>query len=206
MVIFSTRFFYYFSCPVDYIKQYRSFFDSNILLLYKGKITFNIVMAIIEILEERIDKIENDRSVKRKFYSASTEALQNMVHHMNIIEDERYDYMEANSGMIMVIVRRNYYKIVTGNYIPSVKRGDLEQNINLINSLDKGQLKALYRRLLSESHMNGEPNAGLGLIDIARKTGQNLKYNFNQIDDTYSYFNFEVKIPTEPAPVLVASY
>jgi len=188
---------------VDYLKQYKSLFDSNILLLYKGKINYNIVMAIIEILESGVQEIEDDRSLKRKFYASATESLQNMVNHMKPIDDPTYDFFESNSGMIMVVVRGKYYKIVTGNYIANESSDSLSNKIDLINRLEPGQLKALYKRILSETHLDDEGNAGLGLIDMARKTGQKLRYSMSRIDEQFSYFNFEIKIPKETKPVAV---
>lgn len=180
---------------MDYLKQYKSLFDSNILLLYKGKINFNIVMSIIEILERGIDEIEQDRALKRKFFASANESLQNMVNHMIAVNHEKYDFFESNSGMIMVLVRGRYYKIVTGNYINNHHKEPLAHKIDLINRLDPGQLKSLYKRILSESHLDESGNAGLGLVDLARKTGQRLGYSFSEIDDQYSYFNFEIKLP-----------
>jgi hypothetical protein len=43
--------------------------------------------------------------------------------------------------------------------------------------------------------MNDNGNAGLGLIDIARKTGQKIKYNVSKVDESLNYFNFEIRIP-----------
>jgi hypothetical protein len=185
---------------VDYLKQYKSLFDSNILLLYKGKINFNIVMAIIEILEKGVDEIEEDRSVKRRFYASATEGLQNMVNHMIPVDHEGYDFFESNSGMIMVVVRGKYYKIVTGNYINNDYKESLAKKLDLINQLEQDQLKALYKRILSESELDDSGNAGLGLVDMARKTGQKLRYSMSNIDDQYSYFNLEIKLPKETSP------
>ena len=33
---------------------------------------------------------------------------------------------------------------------------------------------------------------GLGMIDIARKSGQKLNYHFTEIDETFSFFNLNI--------------
>jgi hypothetical protein len=35
---------------------------------------------------------------------------------------------------------------------------------------------------------------GLGMIDIARKTGQKLNFDFAPVDDKYSFFSLNIKI------------
>jgi hypothetical protein len=154
-----------------------------------------MIMSIIEILENRVEELESDKIIKRKFYGATTESLQNLVHHMADFKEEGVDFIEANSGTILVSIRKNYFKLITGNYISSEKAIKLENKIGLINSLNSFQLKELYRRILADTIMNDNGNAGLGLIDIARKTGQKIKYNVSKVDESLNYFNFEIRIP-----------
>jgi len=57
-----------------------------------------------------------------------------------------------------------------------------------INSLDKEGLKQLYKKQMREGRLSDKGGAGLGFIDIARKTGNKLEYHFLPIDETSSFF------------------
>ena len=63
-----------------------------------------------------------------------------------------------------------------------------------INSLDKDGLKMLYKQQIKEGRLSNKGGAGLGFIDIAKKTGNKLYYNFLSINDEYSFFVFTSKI------------
>ena len=72
----------------------------------------------------------------------------------------------------------------------------MEENLFLdeINKLSKEELKDYYKAVLNNGQMSAKGGGGLGMIDIARKTGQKLKYNFMPIDDMYSFFSLNIKI------------
>ncbi|GAJ23666.1 unnamed protein product, partial [marine sediment metagenome] len=57
-----------------------------------------------------------------------------------------------------------------------------------INSLDKKGLTQLYMKQLRKGRLSDRGGAGLGFIDIKRKTGKDLKYDFLPIDKDTSFF------------------
>ena len=42
--------------------------------------------------------------------------------------------------------------------------------------------------------MSVKGGGGLGLIDIARKSGEKLQYNIREINESFSFFTLTVKI------------
>jgi len=70
----------------------------------------------------------------------------------------------------------------------------LRDKLNLVNGMEKEELKAYYKQVLSEGNMSEKGTAGLGMIDIARKSGEKLEYDFLDINDTTSFFSLTVKI------------
>jgi hypothetical protein len=59
--------------------------------------------------------------------------------------------------------------------------------------MDKRELKEHYREVISEERQPGQVGAGLGLIDIARKSENQLEYEFSDINDDKSFFTLTVK-------------
>jgi len=57
-----------------------------------------------------------------------------------------------------------------------------------INQLDPVGLKQLYKQQMREGRLSDKGGAGLGFIDIARKTGEKLIFSFLEIDDINSFF------------------
>ena len=65
---------------------------------------------------------------------------------------------------------------------------ELTEMLDHINSLDKDGLKELYKNQMKEGRLSEKGGAGLGFIDIARKTGNKLEFHFLPIDEGSSFF------------------
>ncbi|MCV9385469.1 SiaB family protein kinase [Reichenbachiella ulvae] len=178
---------------------YNKIYNENILLMYKGAITFDLVTSVIETLDRKVAQVESDKKVQKLFYSAAVEVVHNLYHHMDEIKgqfDDVSDY-DAKSGLITVLAKEKYYNILTGNFIPTKNTYDLKAKIDEVNTTDKDGLRALYKETLSNGQFSDKGTAGLGLIQLARKTGEKLNYKFDKVNGEYSYFTFQIKINRE---------
>ncbi len=173
--------------------QYQNIHDNNIILMYKGILTFDLLSAIIGSVERKINAFEAERRIQKRFYSILTECIQNVYYHLE--DDSQNDQTaESESVLVMISAKPKYYKIKTCNRIPTINVKGLKEKIEQINNLDKDELKVLYREALSDDTFSSKNTAGIGLMEIARKTDYKFEYNFEQVDDTYSSFSFEIKL------------
>lgn len=174
--------------------------------MYKGELTFDLISSIIETLEGRINDLEDDKRVKKKFYSVVTECIQNLYYHVDEakFDDITISRYDAKSALIIISARKRFYSLMTGNYIPNVSISKLKEKLDNINSVESAELKEMYRAALSNNEFSDKGTGGLGFIEIARKTGSKLIYNFYKVNDEYSYFTFQVRLPRilEPKPSL----
>jgi len=165
-------------------------------LMYKGAITFDLVTSIIETLDRKIGNIEDNKKVQKMFYNAAVECVHNLYHHMDEVKGvfEEISEHDAKSGLITVTAKPNYYNLLTGNFIPNENTLDLKSRIDEINSTDKEGLRTLYKETLSNGEFSEKGTAGLGLIQLARKTGEKLNYKFDKVNSSYSYFTFQIRV------------
>lgn len=173
--------------------QYQNIHDNNIILMYKGILTFDLLSAIIGSVERRINEFETERRIQKKFYSILTECIQNVYYHLEEVEVKDQS-IDAESVLILISAKPKYYSIKTCNSIPKASVKLLSEKIDQINSLDKDELKEMYRLALSNEEFSSKNTAGIGLMEIARKADYKLDYNFEKINDEFSYFNFEIRL------------
>jgi len=180
---------------------YNKIYNENVLLMYKGAITFDLVTSLIESLDKKITLLEPNKKVRKLFYSAAVESIHNLYHHMDEVKGSFKEISEhdAKSGLITVIAKEKYYNILTGNFVPEDKVAGMKARIEEINATDKDGLRILYKDTLSNGEFSDKGTAGLGLIQLARKTGEKLNYKFEKVNDEYSYFTFQIKINREVA-------
>ncbi len=82
----------------------------------------------------------------------------------------------------------NGYTVTTGNVLPVSNINDLTRKLDEINNLETKDIRNVYRQMLSSAEFSNKGGAGLGLIEMAKKTGNKLDYDFMPIDNEYSYF------------------
>ena len=131
-------------------------------------------------------KEEESNSVQKKVFHVMVECLQNISKHADNFGSE--DFLFAGRGIFMVSKGEEEYNVTTGNVIENSKIDELSRILDQINSLDKEGLKMLYKNQMKEGRLSEKGGAGLGFIDIARKTGRKLEYHFLPIDNESHFF------------------
>lgn len=176
----------------EYFKKMEG---ENILLSFKGSVTSELLTSILMITEEKLKKMEEKPGLMKKVFNILVECLQNVYHHFDEL-DTNIENGGANSAILMIGKEVDKYFILTGNYILTKKVDDLKKRLEQVNSLSKEELRELYREVLINQDFSEKGGAGLGLIDIMRKSGQKIGYNFHPVNENYSFFSLQVKIPT----------
>lgn len=157
--------------------------ESEVLMIYKGDFGKDSIMPIIQIIEERI-KSEEDTSNKA-FFLILVELLQNVSRHS--IDSVQRD------GIFSISNDSTGYTISVGNVVDGATKDDLIKRIDELNKMEVDELKQLYKKTLREGSFSEKGGAGLGLIEIARKSRDKLEYSFDELADGRFFFTFNVK-------------
>ena len=164
----------------------------NIMLSFKGEVTSDLLTSILQIMESKMETLDEPPKIKKKVYNILVECLQNLYHHID--EDDPQTIMKENSALFMIRKEEGEYSIMTGNFIAIENVDLLKQRLDRINDMDKDELKHYYKEVLNNGEMSAKGGGGLGMIDIARKSGKKLDYNFDPVDDHYSFFSLNIKV------------
>ncbi|MBP5135005.1 MAG: SiaB family protein kinase, partial [Paludibacteraceae bacterium] len=189
----------FMSADINLIKSVLSLHDemasNGFSLVYEGEFSHEVMKMFTSMAERDMDKSNEDKSVKRKVFHVMVECLQNMTKHSDDVD--RND--GVGNGLFIVGKKDGYWSVITANKILKEKIEGLKASIDNINSLNKDDLNALYKKQIREGSLSDKGGAGLGLIDIARKTGRQLDYQFLPLEDKTNYF-FLLKVRIDSKP------
>ena len=144
-------------------------------------------------MENKMENMQEEPKMKKNVYNVLVECLQNLYHHLDDMgEGQSND--KIRSAIFMIGKLDNKYSIFTGNYILNENIHGLKTRLDEVNSLNKEELKEYYKKVLNNGEMSLKGGGGLGMIDIARKTGEKLGYNFLEIDNKVSFFTLNIKV------------
>ena len=180
----------------DIFELYQTMERENILLSFKGEVTSELLTSVLSIMESKMDYMEESPKTKKKVFNVLVECLQNLYHHIEPTDEElqNIEKVEARSALFMISKKDDNFVIQTGNYVDNESAADLEAKLAQINGMDKEELKKYYQDVLSNGQLSEKGTAGLGMIDIARKSGNKLEYLFLPVNESSRFFCLTIKI------------
>jgi hypothetical protein len=169
---------------------YDNFIANGINLMYIGKFNHNIIKMFSAMAEDDMKNGSVDLGTKKRVYHTMVEILQNMNRH----SDEIAEASHVGRGLFMIGKKKENYFIITSNKVKNSNIKTLKDSIELINGSTLEELNELYTNQLRFGKITEKGGAGLGLLDIARKTNKALQFNFLPINKYYSYFILKVVV------------
>ncbi len=159
--------------------------------VYRGYFTHNITKKILILADLNIQKSVPVSVIQRRIYHIMVEGLQNITRH----QDQSEDANEKYPGIFAIQQQEGRYYITTGNLVFNEKIKYLKEKIQEINSLDNSELRKIHKEILRSGAISDKGGAGLGLIEMARKSSNKLISSFELINEKYSYFYLQAQIP-----------
>ena len=161
-------------------------------LIYKGEMNHNITKLFTSMAEMKISNSEKDKSLRMKVFHVMVECLQNISKHSDDYDDKE---TKIGNGLFIVGEKSSSYYVITGNIIKNNRVEALKKHIEKLNKMEKEDLNDLHKKQMREGVLTNRGGAGLGLIDIVRKTGEKLRYDFTNVNGEFHYFLLKVEIP-----------
>jgi hypothetical protein len=166
----------------------------RLMFAYRGIVTNENSIPLLTLLEKEMEDSEFGFVGRKRLFMFVLESLQNVQRHGNV---DSY----ADMSMVVYSKSANGYTVTTGNVIQAGDSLALKEKLDQINKLNPKGLRELYRQMLSISEFSKKGGAGLGLIEMAKTTGNKLDYDFIPFDKDYSYFILSKTINEEGSGV-----
>lgn len=173
---------------------YRVKQGGEILLAYKGDISSDLITDVLEIIESKLEEKNVNSKIRKRIYNTLVECMQNIYHHLDELPQKDEVLFNGRFTLLLVSKINEGFKISVGNFIKSEKKQVLTDRLNQINSLSKEELKSLYKLILNNHDFSKKGGGGLGMIDIAKKTGSKLEYDFYEYKDDYLFYSLSINI------------
>jgi hypothetical protein len=169
----------------------------NTILYYKGNVDSDVINHVLDTVEDKMVEVNEQSKLRKKVYNVLVESLQNLYHHVDKVPEDFEDQTAERFGLLVVNKVDDGYRIITGNFVHSENIEKLEEKIKRINRSNHEEIKELYKFILNHQRISAKGGGGLGLVDIARKTGNKLEYSFKEYNKNYSFFYLDILVNEE---------
>lgn len=179
----------------DFVKWFRMKNEGDVILSYKGEITTDLITDILDVIESKLNSENANPKLIKKLYNVLVECLQNLYHHAEKIPVNGQGNIKQADMNVFVVTRNGQgFDITTGNIVKNENILKLTKKMDYINSLNEEELKSHYKEVLNNQDFSEKGGGGLGMIDMVRKSGSKLYYQFHEFQKDLSYFDFNIKI------------
>ncbi len=159
-------------------KYYKMLKDENIILSHNGALDSEVIDLLLDLTDKKLTKLKIRRGVRKKIFNILVECLQNTLHYIKEFDE---DIPIVHSPFLIVIKKENSFIISTGNFVTEDRAEFLKTKLSEINTLSQEDLQKHYIQALDKKTLPTEGGAGLGLVDIVRRSKHRVLFDFQEI-------------------------
>jgi hypothetical protein len=174
------------------LRFYRETNPQHYPLIYEGEVNQTVIKAFVANIERDLIEAEEPQKVIRRVYHAIVESLQNMSRHADSWSTGKT--AERSRGLLILKKTEEAYIVTTGNLIAKERLQSTMDRIQQVNDLDADGIKALYRERMREGKISERGGAGLGFIDLVKKTGNPIGIEHEHANDMVDFLLLSVRV------------
>ncbi len=163
------------------------------VLHYKGKFTFERIGMLLNELKNKKDTYQIDPVQYKKLLTLMIEILENVLKYSDHFEVFVLDYPDYQPEFELLL-NDDGFILTSRNPVRERDKKEISKRIDKINTSDDDELRKIYRDTITNGIFTEKGGAGLGFIEMAKITTNNIAYSFKPIDKGFYYFELTLHI------------
>jgi hypothetical protein len=166
----------------------------GIIFAYSGYVTEAVLSGVGEAIKQKLLFDDADTKTARSVFAVFVEQMQNMIRYSAETAATGASYTEIRYGVLTIGQENGDYVIHAGNLIQTSDVGRLRRKLSKIRDMNKEELRAVYKEQLRGDPGEGSKGAGLGFMEIARRTSKPIDFDFVDVEDGYAFFTLKASV------------
>ncbi len=164
-------------------------------MVYSGDFTNTTLTPLTDLINAFLADEHSDlRKVHKKVAYMTIENFQNIVRYSETRDVKQQQGDVAERDLIQLRIIGSDIFIISSNLVHKNRANAIKENLDKLNSMDRTELNALFVEKLKNNTFNERGGAGLGFIEMIRKTKNKLFYKFVPYNDEFVRFYFQIQI------------
>lgn len=176
--------------------ELKNILDKNgILFSFSGIISQDVLATFASAIETELTKNDVKKAVVNNVFAIFVEQAQNiMSYSKDCISQEDNIYESVGLVIIGFDSVKNKHFVASANNANTAGLEKLTSKIDIVNKLNKEELKEYYRELRRNGKDSHNRGAGLGFLEMAKKATEPIIYSVSKLNETTSFFEIQVYI------------
>lgn len=181
---------------LDNLYDFKTELDGHgIFLAFSGPISQELLVEIGEALKNKMKLEEASPSTTTHVFSMLIEQAQNIIRYSNEkVPDDTNLENALSSGILIVGYNQEHYYVLCGNKVYNTTVQSLTDKLSTLKNMTKEELKLYFKEQRRKPPPKDSKGAGLGFIELARTSVKPIEFNFQEIDDKFSFFSLKTYI------------
>lgn len=181
--------------PIGLYNLRECFTEKKIIFCYSGPMSQDLMVEIGNTLRQKMQQESYNRNVVAKTFAILVEQVQNIMHYSTEkTQADKIEDAKLGSGIVTVGYDDKRYYVASGNMVKAEDRDRISEKISKINSMNPEEKKQYYRDMRKQSPDESSRGAGLGFIEMARKSDYPMEFDFSDIDENFCFFTIRLYI------------
>ncbi|HSH57198.1 MAG TPA: biofilm regulation protein kinase SiaB [Halomonas sp.] len=177
---------------MDLLTLRNTYLQQRIMLCFNGPISRSLIEEIGHALRNYLNNQSATPSAAMDVFAVYIEMTQNIRHYAT-----RREYGEKDATATIAVARdsEGHYQVSAGNLVEDADGQRLVEAVENLAPLDAAALKRAYKQQLRRPRDEAaDSGAGLGLIDMARKSTRPLVASLQPLSAGKSFFSLTATI------------
>ncbi len=168
--------------------------QQGLFFCFGGPISQELMVGIGDTLRNKMKFDDADSSTIVKVFSMFVEQSQNIIHYSAEKTPPGAEKAEMSSGIIGVGYDNDYYYVSCGNIVYNEVVDSLREQLSKLQLMSRDELKRYYKERRKNDTPETSKGAGLGFIELARKSVKPIEFDVQEIDEEFSFFSLKTTI------------
>ncbi len=166
---------------IDLLSIREQFNQNRILLCFNGPISRSLIEEIGKALRNYLQADNAQPGAAMDVFGVYIELTQNIRHYASLMG---YGERDGSATVVVASGEDGHYRVMAGNLVDMADGQALCDRINTLAVMNKAELRAAYKTQLRQPRdEQGSSGAGLGLLDVARKSAQPITARLVDVGD-----------------------
>lgn len=179
--------------PINLYELKETFNDKGILICFAGPFSHSIIEELGNAVKRHLEAEQITKASLMDVFSIFIEQTQNVRNYAERMAKSGNRERDFSSGVIVIGKSDDRFIVTSGNIVDRNDIRTATAQLEALKDLDKPGLKAAFKEQMRKEILPGQ-SAGLGLIDMARKSSEPLQYSLREIDDRYCFFSLRATV------------
>lgn len=171
---------------------YEELKRDGVMFCFSGPTSQSVVEGIGQALKRKMELEETGMTTIQRVFSIFVEQMQNIVNYSIEMTPASPDSgCELRHGVVVVGRCDNKFYVICGNKVRIAQSEKMLASIRRLQQMNKQELKEHYKRMRRQEPDPESKGAGLGFIEIFRRSSEPLQCHVAPIDSDTVFFSIK---------------